>query len=148
MTSKQTPATCANIALHNLYPSQIDLVISGPNLGRNTSSAFVLSSGTIGAAMSSSLAMVRSIALSYGVFVHPNPPEFEQPSHELALKIVEKLMDNWGQDSTSPRNGEVELYNVNVPLVKKLLEPGGVEVVWTRIWRNRYASVSLIPLAR
>lgn len=26
-----TPATCANIALHNLYPGQIDLVISGPN---------------------------------------------------------------------------------------------------------------------
>jgi 5'/3'-nucleotidase SurE len=39
-----TPATCSNIALHNLYPGQIDLVISGPNLGRNTSSAFALSS--------------------------------------------------------------------------------------------------------
>lgn len=23
----QTPATCANIALHNLYPGQIDLVV-------------------------------------------------------------------------------------------------------------------------
>ena len=24
----QTPATCANVALHNLYPGQIDLVVS------------------------------------------------------------------------------------------------------------------------
>lgn len=27
----QTPATCANIGLHNLYPGEIDFVISGPN---------------------------------------------------------------------------------------------------------------------
>lgn len=29
----QTPATCANIGLHNLYPGEIDFVISGPNRG-------------------------------------------------------------------------------------------------------------------
>lgn len=27
----QTPATCSNIALHNIYPGEIDLVLSGPN---------------------------------------------------------------------------------------------------------------------
>lgn len=27
----QTPATCSNIAIHHLYPGEIDLVISGPN---------------------------------------------------------------------------------------------------------------------
>lgn len=26
-----TPATCANIALHNMFPGEIDLVVSGPN---------------------------------------------------------------------------------------------------------------------
>lgn len=26
-----TPASCSNIALHNLYPGEIDLVVSGPN---------------------------------------------------------------------------------------------------------------------
>lgn len=35
-----TPATCSNIALHNLFPpGSFDLVVSGPNLGRNTSTA-------------------------------------------------------------------------------------------------------------
>jgi len=33
----QTPATCANIALHNLFPGQFDLVISGPNYGMHIS---------------------------------------------------------------------------------------------------------------
>jgi tubulin--tyrosine ligase len=91
--------------------------------------------------MSSSLAMARSIALSYGVFTHPNPPEFEEPAHDLSIRIIDKLWNNWGQDPTSPRNGETELYNVNIPLVQELLVPGAVEVVWTRIWRNRYGSV-------
>ncbi|KAF8321285.1 sure-like protein [Clavulina sp. PMI_390] len=136
-----TPATCANIGLHNLFPDQIDLVISGPNLGRNTSSAFVLSSGTIGAAMSSSLAMVRSIALSYGVFSRPSPSEYVDPAHELGIRIIHKLWNNWGSDPSSPRNGETELYNVNIPLVKELLNPGSLEVVWTTIWRNQYASL-------
>lgn len=31
----QTPASCSNIALHNLYPGEIDLVISGPNRKHN-----------------------------------------------------------------------------------------------------------------
>jgi tubulin--tyrosine ligase len=38
-----TPSTCANVALHNLYPGEIDLVITGPNFGRNSSTAFTLS---------------------------------------------------------------------------------------------------------
>jgi tubulin--tyrosine ligase len=39
-----TPATCSSVGLRNLYPGKIDLVVSGPNFGRNTSSAFALSS--------------------------------------------------------------------------------------------------------
>jgi hypothetical protein len=58
--NRQTPASCSNVALHNLYPGEIDLLVccrrraphiqgitlsvrscsiqlSGPNLGRNTS---------------------------------------------------------------------------------------------------------------
>lgn len=37
-----TPATCASIALHNLFaPDSFDFVISGPNFGRNTSSVSI-----------------------------------------------------------------------------------------------------------
>lgn len=92
--------------------------------------------------MSSSLSLVRSIAISYGLFIRPSPEEYVQPSHELALKIIGKLWNQWGRDRSGVRNGEVDLYNVNIPLVPELLREGGMEVVWTRIWRNTYGSVS------
>ncbi|KAH7883607.1 sure-like protein [Phlebopus sp. FC_14] len=136
-----TPATCANVALHNLYPSQIDLVISGPNFGRNTSAAFSLSSGTIGAAMSGALSQTRAIAVSYGNVHHPTPVEWYEPAHVLSTRIIQYLWNNWGRDSGGSRNGEVDLYNVNLPMIEKLTSPPGLEVYWTRIWRNSYGSL-------
>jgi len=81
-----TPATCSNVALHNLYPGQIDLVISGPNVGWNISS-YALSSGTIGAALSSSLSKTRAIALSYGTVTSEKPTELFEPSHVLSCNV-------------------------------------------------------------
>ncbi|KZT02745.1 sure-like protein [Laetiporus sulphureus 93-53] len=133
-----TPATCANIALHNLYHGDIDLLISGPNLGRNSSAAFTLSSGTIGAAMSSSLSRIRSIALSYGIVHHPTPASYHDPAHRLGAKIISHLWDNWGADEGGLRNGEVDLYNVNIPMIEGLLSEEGLRICWTRIWRNSY----------
>ncbi|KAF8560385.1 sure-like protein [Imleria badia] len=133
-----TPATCANVALHNLYPGEVDLVISGPNFGRNTSAAFSLSSGTIGAAMSAALSRTRAIAISYGNVLHPTPLELHQPAHNLSVRIVEYLWTNWGKDPDGPRDGEVDLYNVNLPMIHKLMDPEGLQVYWTRMWRNSY----------
>ncbi|KDQ63734.1 hypothetical protein JAAARDRAFT_119884, partial [Jaapia argillacea MUCL 33604] len=133
-----TPATCANIALHNLYHEDIDLLISGPNLGRNTSSAFALSSGTIGAALSSSLSQVRSVAVSYGTVIHPTPTTFHDPAHQLAGRIIHHLWQNWGKDDGGVRNQEVDLYNVNIPMIEGLLTEEGLRICWTTIWRNSY----------
>ncbi|KAI0094916.1 survival protein sure-like phosphatase/nucleotidase [Irpex rosettiformis] len=133
-----TPATCANIGLHNLYPGEIDLVISGPNLGRNSSSAFALSSGTIGAALSSSLSKIRSIAISYGTVVHPTPTDWFEPAHVIGGRIIRHLWNNWGIDEGGIRNNEVDLYNVNIPMISGLLEDPGLPIAWTRIWRNSY----------
>ncbi|KAJ7254088.1 sure-like protein [Mycena haematopus] len=135
-----TPATCANVGLHNLYPG-IDLVISGPNLGRNTSSAFALSSGTIGAALSASLSKTRSIAVSYGTVVHPTPKSYIEPAHLLAGPIIRYLWNNWGQDDGGLRTGEVDLYNVNIPLVEGLLTDESLKILWTTMWRNSYGSL-------
>ncbi|KAF8078600.1 survival protein sure-like phosphatase/nucleotidase [Lyophyllum atratum] len=133
-----TPATCANIALHNLFLGQIDLVISGPNLGRNTSAAFALSSGTIGAALSSSLSKIRSIAISYGTVLHPTPVTLFEPAHRLGARIIHHLWENWGEDEGGLRNGEVDLYSVNIPLVEGLLTDDGLKIYSTTIWRNSY----------
>ncbi|KAF8640988.1 hypothetical protein AX17_000633 [Amanita inopinata Kibby_2008] len=133
-----TPATCANVALHNLYPGQIDLVISGPNLGRNSSAAFALSSGTIGAALSSSLSKMRSIALSYGTVTHPTPTDLFEPAHALGCRIIQHLWHNWGEDKGGLRTGEIDLYNINIPMIEGLLSEEGLKIYWTSMWRNSY----------
>lgn len=136
-----TPATCTNIALHNLYPGTIDLVISGPNLGRNSSAAFAMSSGTIGAAMSSALSQIRSVAISYGTVLHPTPNELFEPADILSGRIIQYLWNNWGKDVGGMRNGEIDMYNVNVPMIMELLNPEGIDVHWTHMWRNSYGQL-------
>ncbi|THH09195.1 hypothetical protein EW145_g2199 [Phellinidium pouzarii] len=147
-----TPATCANVALHNLYKDAIDLVISGPNFGRNSSAAFALSSGTIGAALSSSLSHCRSVAVSYGTIQRPVPRQLYEPAHRLSCQIIQGLWRDWGADAGSMRNGEIDLYNINIPMVDSLLDKEGMRVVWTTIWRNAYGRLfqahKLDPLAK
>jgi len=124
--------------LHNIYPVQFNLLIAGPNLGRNTSSAFALSSGTIGAALSSSFSKVRSIAISYGTVLHPTPEKLFEPAHILSGRILRHIWENWGYDKEGLRAGEVDFYNVNIPLIEGLLEEEGIQVYWTQIWRTSY----------
>ncbi|KAF8599135.1 sure-like protein [Ceratobasidium sp. AG-I] len=87
-----TPATCTNIGLHNLYPGEIDLVISGPNFGNNTASAFILSSGTVGAALSGAVSQKCSIAISFGV--RSAPQKYLPSAYTLSARIIKRLWDN------------------------------------------------------
>jgi len=62
-----TPSDCVNIALAHLRPTDapaIDGVISGINIGRNTSLAFIIASGTIGGAWEGALHGLPAAALS------------------------------------------------------------------------------------
>lgn len=106
-----TPASCTNIGVHSLFPRQIDLVISGPNFGRNTSSSFSLSSGTLGAALDGALGGVPAIALSYGIFDRPIRDDIVAKANEIAVVIVKTLWEHgFGQAS------DADLYSVNIPV--------------------------------
>lgn len=98
--------------------------------------AFSLSSGTIGAALSAALSDVRSIALSYGIFLKHTPRELHAPAHALSTRIVRHLYDAWG----TPALPRAELYSVNVPMIEALTESDTkpLKVCWTRMWRSRY----------
>jgi 5'/3'-nucleotidase SurE len=109
----QTPATCSNIGLHNLYPGEIDLVVSGPNNGRNTSAAFSLASGTIGATLGSTLAGVRSIALSYALFDRRFTPRSLELANVIACRVLASLCADWGKDG-GLAGGNVGLYTVRL----------------------------------
>jgi tubulin---tyrosine ligase len=123
-----------------------------------------MSSGTVGAAMSAALSRTRAIALSYGNFQYPPPPELIPPANRLSLRIIQALWNDWGRDEDTPglshfelehmdqekdrvqiqgqtrgmRDGEVDLYAINIPIVSALLDDG-MKIVWTRLWRNAYS---------
>jgi tubulin---tyrosine ligase len=88
--------------------------------------------------MSSALSQTRSIALSYGTMDQPPPQILFDPAHALSVKIVRDLWENWGRDEGGLRNGEIDLYSVNIPMIQELLSEGGLPVIWTRVWRSTY----------
>jgi len=102
--------------------------------------AYALSSGTIGAALSSSLSKTRAIALSYGTVTSEKPTELFEPSHVLSCNVIRYLWHNWGKDE-GLRDGEVDLYSINVPMVEELLSDSDPKICWTSMWRNSYGSL-------
>ncbi len=63
-----SPADCVNLAVHSLLPPlRPDLVVSGINLGLNYGLAFLLSSGTVGAAIEAFLAGLPAVAISMAI---------------------------------------------------------------------------------
>ena len=59
-----TPTDCVNIALGHLLPEKPDIVISGINIGYNTTEVLILSSGTIAGAIEGTLWGLPAIAFS------------------------------------------------------------------------------------
>ncbi|KAL4401527.1 hydrolase [Malassezia pachydermatis] len=153
------PSTCTNVGLYTgdaLFgpdgAGPIDLVISGPNYGRNTGTAFSVSSGTLGAALSGSLCDVRSIAVSFCHF-KTNPPTLDgrregpgltpEVFKELSilactytLRLCKQLWETWDQDE------HVQSYSINIPIAETLRRP---VVHWTRIWHSRHGQYYPLP---
>ena len=93
-----TPATCAQLGLFHyktLFPERpfkpVELVLSGPNYGRNTSAAFALSSGTIGGAMEAAVCGIRGIALSFAFFTRQEPIDLVREACQHGVSIIHKL---------------------------------------------------------
>ncbi|GME85111.1 unnamed protein product [Ambrosiozyma monospora] len=107
-----TPATCADIGVNHLAPggkSNVDLVLSGPNVGRNTSALYTLSSGTVGGAMEGHHHGKRAVALSYSFDGSPqSTPDILREASLISVKLIAQLYKNW--------NPKTDIYSVNVPL--------------------------------
>lgn len=104
-----TPASCTQLGLYNLFPDRppIDLVISGPNHGRNASTIYNLSSGTVGGALEAVFCGKRGIAISFGS-KDPQTAEVVAAAARLAVRLVGHLYRHWDE--------RVELYNINIPM--------------------------------
>ncbi|KAL4997348.1 survival protein sure-like phosphatase/nucleotidase [Aspergillus recurvatus] len=104
-----TPAACVQLGLFNLFTDRppVDLVISGPNHGRNASTIYNLSSGTVGGALEAATCGKRGIAVSFGS-KDEQPMDIIEAAARLAVRIVHHLVESWDE--------RVELYNLNIPM--------------------------------
>ncbi len=65
------PADCTQIGAHSLFDETPDLVVSGINIGYNHGLAFMMSSGTVGAASEAWISGLPSVAVSAGSVDEP-----------------------------------------------------------------------------
>lgn len=128
-----TPASCVQIGLYHFFHDKgpIDLVVSGPNYGRNSTAVFSLSSGTLGGALEAAVCKRKAIALSYAFFSRNHDPEIIAGASRLSLQIIEYLYKNWSES--------VDLYSVNVPLVEGVEEK---KIYWTSMLQNYWEAGS------
>ena len=133
MLVDSTPASCVQIGLYHYFSARgpIDLVISGPNYGRNSTAVFSLSSGTIGGAMEAAVCGVKSIALSYAFFDRNHDAAIISGASALSARLVQYLWDNW--------DASTHVYSVNVPLVENA---GSRKILWTHMLQNTWKSGS------
>lgn len=130
-----TPASCVQIGLYHFFRDRgpVDLIVSGPNYGRNSTAVFALSSGTLGGALEGAVCRKRAIALSYAFFTRNHDTEIIKKASRQSVRVVEALWKRW------PEDGSVDLYSVNVPLLEGLEEG---KVLFTPMLQNYWGEGS------
>lgn len=105
-----TPASCTQLGLYHLtsHRRPVDLVLSGPNWGRNVTTLYNLASGTVGGALEGAQCGKKAIAISFAS-KDKEPPEVIEAACRVSARLVTRLTDVWAPG--------VELYAVNVPMV-------------------------------
>ena len=128
-----TPASCTQLGLHHVFRDRgpIDLVVSGPNYGRNTTALFALSSGTLGAALEGAVSGYRSIALSYAFDSREHDIDIITEASKLSVKLIEKFGANWPAD--------VHVFSINVPVRKGV---SNNKIVYAEMIQNRWMNGS------
>lgn len=132
-----TPAACADIGIHHVYKQKgkpVDLVLSGPNFGKNSSNLYILASGTVGAAMEASTHGVKSMAISYAFSNLDHDFNILKEAAKISVKLVQKLY----QPLITSDN--IDLYSINIPLISSL-KLGETKVKFAPILQNQWGSI-------
>ena len=135
-----TPADCANIGIHNLWPDKPDILVSGINLGINTGLGFLLASGTVGASLEANIVGLPGIAISQQISIEDHKlwdkeRRFtDETMHKVREVISDTLPKIWQHcvvDNPQPR----ATWSVNIPL-----DPveGGAQICETRLGETYY----------
>lgn len=128
-----TPASCVQIGIYHFFQDRgpIDLVVSGPNFGRNSTAVFGLSSGTLGGALEAAVCRKKAIAVSYAFQTLEHNPTHISGASRLSVRLIEYLYKNWSEDA--------DFYSINVPLVDDVESR---KVLWTNILSNKWGPSS------
>lgn len=117
-TTTGFPADTVQIGIHGLFDEPPSLVVSGINVGYNHGAAFLMSSGTVGAAVEAWVSGVPSIAISTGAngpwgpwkhHVHtPGArPEWERLA-EVSVDLIADVLD-------AQLNQYADVVTINLP---------------------------------
>ena len=133
-----TPAACADIGLHHVrsHLEPVDLVVSGPNFGKNLGRLYILALGTVGAAMEAVTHGTKAVALSYEFRSASHDPETVREACRVSVRLVARLYREF------QKQPDVDLFLVNVPLVPLLLlakTPVKYAPVLCNAWESMYS---------
>ncbi|MBC2607794.1 5'/3'-nucleotidase SurE [Pelagicoccus albus] len=114
-----SPADCVNLALGHLLEEKPLCVVSGINVGHNAGLAYILSSGTVGAALEGALHNIPSFAASLGLDrgdydrLKDNPQALGESLGSKAALAAEILADFVSKtlESNEPAYGVVHKLN-------------------------------------
>lgn len=131
-----TPAACVDVGMHHLKKGDgdIDLVISGPNFGKNSGNLYILASGTVGAAMEAVTHGVKSIALSYEFRSLEHDFHLIKEASRISLEVIKYL---YPKLQTS---NDIDLFSINVPLVSSL-KLGETKIHYAPVLKNQWGSI-------
>jgi 5'/3'-nucleotidase SurE len=125
-----TPASCTQLGLYHLtsHRGPVDLVVSGPNWGRNVTTLYNLASGTVGGALEAAQCGKKAIAVSFAS-KDKEPKEVIEAACRVSARLVAHLSKNWTHG--------VELYAVNVPMragvdLRKAVYTTSLPCFWTQ----------------
>lgn len=123
-----TPTDCVNIALGNLLESPPDAVVSGINIGYNTTVPLVYSSGTVAGAMEGAFWGLPAFAISQAIpdFLFSKVseargrlPDEWQPVLEgnaaHAAELIERLLQDYPPVREPEEPPEAIVHNLNYP---------------------------------
>jgi 5'-nucleotidase len=123
------PADCVKLAVAQLLPEKVDLVVSGINAGANVG-INVIYSGTVAAAIEAAFLGLPSVAVSLHLRANV-PTDFEQAA-VLARGAIELILEK------GLKPGHVA--TVNIPALRTGEKPAGTRFVrqCTRPWIDTY----------
>ncbi|MCC5808055.1 MAG: 5'/3'-nucleotidase SurE [Opitutales bacterium] len=116
-----TPTDCVNLALAHLLPEPPDVVISGINIGHNTSLPLLYSSGTVAGALEGANWGLPALAVSQQIAAEA----FERvtsgrgalpPEHEPSLREAAAQSARYALTLCGTGNPDLHVHNLNFPM--------------------------------